>query len=203
VVTLGAGLTAPLTNGLMIQVKIGNTNTAASTLNFNGTGAIPILNSATQALIGKEMIATGIYIFIYSAGASSWLLCNGNTGSATWSPVLVGGAPTYTLQRGEYSVSNNRIDFTGHLQINNLGGASASQMAGLPFNALNDILRGCVTVGYCTNLAVNATWLTGYVLENTKVIQLQGTNAAAAGTSTLAVLGNNTDIYFSGFYFTS
>ena len=74
VVTLGAGLTATLTNGLMIQVKIANANTTASTLNFNGTGAKSIKNIDGSAPVAGQLPASSIVTFIYSTSGTAWFL---------------------------------------------------------------------------------------------------------------------------------
>jgi hypothetical protein len=62
VVTLSPPVTA-ITAGMPIRVKIGNTNTGASTLNF-GAGALSIINPDGTALGASSIVAGGIYEFV-------------------------------------------------------------------------------------------------------------------------------------------
>jgi hypothetical protein len=76
IVTLGAGLTCSLAAGLLVQVKIANTNTTSSTINVNGTGAKNIYLRGA-ALVGGELIGGEIYVFMYD-GTQYQLLGNAN-----------------------------------------------------------------------------------------------------------------------------
>lgn len=74
VVTLGAGLTGPLTAGLEIEMKATNLNTGASTLNFNGTGAVAIQRVNGASLTAGDIPAGGIVQLIWTG--SVWMLLN-------------------------------------------------------------------------------------------------------------------------------
>ena len=74
VVTLAGGLTGPLTNGLLIQMKAANTNDGGSTLNYNGTGVKAIYNQNGTNLDPRQIIAGGIYSLQYSSALTAWLL---------------------------------------------------------------------------------------------------------------------------------
>lgn len=108
VVTLGAGTTASLANGLMIQMKAVNTNTAASTLNFNGTGAKAIKNMDGSALTAAQIAANAIMSLIYSASATAWLLLTPCTLIDSYTATLTGctTAPTTTVR---YTKSYNVV----------------------------------------------------------------------------------------------
>jgi hypothetical protein len=83
-----------LTDGMVVRIKIANTNTGASTLNLNGTGAIPIRAASNAggpaALVGFEMTTGSPSTFIYNLANNIWILTNpgryadvtGNNGSA-------------------------------------------------------------------------------------------------------------------------
>lgn len=73
-VALGANLTGALTDGLIIQVKFANTNTGASTLNYNLTGVIPVVNPDGSALRSSQIAANSILQLQYSSGLASWIL---------------------------------------------------------------------------------------------------------------------------------
>jgi hypothetical protein len=100
-VTLGASLTGPLTAGLMIQMKAANTNTGASTLNYNATGVLAIQSSAGSALGIGQIRSGGIYNLVYTG--SVWQL---QTPSAPSGSVLIATAN---------SNGNTTIDFNASM----------------------------------------------------------------------------------------
>ena len=63
-VTLSPAPTA-LTAGLTVRVKAGNTNTAASTINVNGLGAVAIVNPGGTSLGSGQIPAGGVFEAIY------------------------------------------------------------------------------------------------------------------------------------------
>lgn len=65
-------LPAQLYVGLKLELVVGNSNTGASTLNMNATGAIPIVQSGGTALSTGNLVATGIYRFEYDG--TNWQL---------------------------------------------------------------------------------------------------------------------------------
>lgn len=73
-VTLGAGLTGALTDGLQIQVKFSATNTGASVINYNATGNANIVNPNGTALTTNQIKANAILPLQYSTALSSWEL---------------------------------------------------------------------------------------------------------------------------------
>lgn len=51
--------------GVRVDVKIANTNSGSATLNINGLGAKSILDPLGNALVGGELVAGGVYRFVY------------------------------------------------------------------------------------------------------------------------------------------
>lgn len=51
--------------GVQVEVKIANTNSGSATLNINGLGAKSILDPLGNALAGGELVAGGVYRFVY------------------------------------------------------------------------------------------------------------------------------------------
>lgn len=51
--------------GLSINILVANTNTGASTLNLSGFGNINITHTTGSALNANDLLARGIYKFIY------------------------------------------------------------------------------------------------------------------------------------------
>jgi hypothetical protein len=95
--SLPSGITASLTAGLMVQVKIANTNDAASTLNVGATGVKNIyLNGA--ALVGGELVSGNIYTFIYDG--TQYQLSGTASSSIPTRQVFKSGSGTYTTPAG-------------------------------------------------------------------------------------------------------
>lgn len=74
VVTLAANLTGALSNGLVIQMKAANSNTGASTLNYNATGTKDIQNMDGTSLASYQIMAGSIVQLQYSLSATAWQL---------------------------------------------------------------------------------------------------------------------------------
>ncbi len=119
-VTLDAGTSATLTNGLMIQVKIANANTTASTLNFNGTGAKSIKNIDGAATVAGQLPGGGFVTFIYSTSASAWILLT----------------PSPTKVSGNFSASGSITAGTTILTGNPTGGTAQTLRVGSSFSVL-------------------------------------------------------------------
>ena len=73
-VTLAAGLTGALTDGLTIQVKVKASNTGATTMNYNAGGAIAVTNLDGSALSSGQLPINGIVTLSYSSSAGAWIL---------------------------------------------------------------------------------------------------------------------------------
>lgn len=98
---LGANLTASLAAGLTITVKVAASNTGATTLNFNGGGALAVQTAAGVALSSGMLIANGIYEFVYNGAA--WVLQNPS------------GSSGLVLLSAKSSNGNATIDFNATL----------------------------------------------------------------------------------------
>lgn len=80
-ITLTTGSTyQALESGLLVGLKAGAENTAATTLNVDGLGAKAVRLPGDVALVGGEMVANGRYSFVYDAAynsaAGAWVLLN-------------------------------------------------------------------------------------------------------------------------------
>lgn len=88
------------TDGMSISVKIPIANTGASTINWNGLGARPIVRFNGAAVSSGNLPANTIVSMRYSTTNSSFFLLGGSaTGNATVSQVLSGR--TFTNDEGE------------------------------------------------------------------------------------------------------
>ncbi|MDR3473322.1 MAG: tail fiber protein [Devosia sp.] len=74
-----------LSVGLAVNVKVGNTNTGASTLNVNGLGTTTILNGDGSALVAGQLVAGMIATFAYDGTSFQLInrppLMKGDSGS--------------------------------------------------------------------------------------------------------------------------
>jgi Chaperone of endosialidase len=91
------------------------TNTGASTLNVNGTGAKPIYKDASSPLTGGELAGGGIYTVTYSSGLDGWKLHGVSASFAS---------TNYVAKAGD--------TMTGNLSINNTSPTVRLQMTGSP-----------------------------------------------------------------------
>lgn len=62
--TLAPSITA-LTTNMVVTIKFTNANTAAATLNLNGTGAIAITKNGTTALVSGDITANSVHTLLY------------------------------------------------------------------------------------------------------------------------------------------
>ena len=92
VVNINPGILT-LSDGMVVNFKAANANTASSTLNVCALGAFPVLNKFGQSLIAGE-IASGSHVTLkWSASASSWFILD-STISVPTAPTAVAGTNT-------------------------------------------------------------------------------------------------------------
>jgi hypothetical protein len=85
------------TSGSLFTMKVNNSNTGASTINVNGSGAFNILSNVGALLIGGEMSAGNAYTFLY-LGTNVWVLVgSAGGGVAALTSSQVTGAMTGSL----------------------------------------------------------------------------------------------------------
>ena len=110
--------------------------------------------------------------------------------------VSVGGSATYSNTACRYTKIGNRVFFEGRLTITTIGTGSTTVISGLPFSAGG---TSSFHVGYWAGLAVNCTYVGGYISGTTMSLQAKSFTAFN-GIDTTAILGNGTDLIFSGHY---
>lgn len=119
----------------------------------------------------------------------------------TWTP-SVGGTATYNANTGRYVKIGNNVYITGYLYLNAIGTGSTSVISGLPFTVANANGAGSFAIGYWASLTTGEVYVGCQVNPNATTIQLYSTNAAAVSLGTNAIIGNNTQLMFSGHYTT-
>lgn len=104
---------AALDDGVSIYANINDTNTGSSTLNWDGTGAKPIVDASGVALIAGALLANTITGFRYNASTASFqLLAKGGAGGGTISP-----CPKTNLISLDYTGSGVTIAKDGVLEV--------------------------------------------------------------------------------------
>lgn len=112
-----------LTAGDAIVLKIGHSNTGASTLNVNALGIKSIVDQLGNALVSGALTAGNSYLFIYNGTAWNYSYFNNSitlNPSITVSPT---GNPTATLS--SFNVTGNAISGTEREFLVNIGFTSA------------------------------------------------------------------------------
>lgn len=125
------GLTFPVAPaGTEISLFVANTNTGASTFNWMGTGALPIVHPDGSALARGEMI--GAVRLISVGGATEWLLISSspaqirNSSFGTVVDTLTVGSGNYTVPAGVYRIQPILIGGGGGSAASTLGGPSGA-----------------------------------------------------------------------------
>lgn len=112
--TLAANLTGALTDGLLIQMKVTNTNTGASTFAWNGGSAISILRPNTISIRGGDLVAGSIVQMQYSSALNAWILQTPSTGGG---PTLNGPTAAANQTAIDFSVVTSAsqiiVNYTG------------------------------------------------------------------------------------------
>lgn len=101
-----ASINPPITtygSYLRVSVQVANTNTSASTLNLNGVGAANILLANQTALVGDEMVAGGIYDFIW-LGGGNFQLMNPSITKAFLTTVQLTTSGNFTVPAGVFEL---------------------------------------------------------------------------------------------------
>ena len=63
-----------LQDGFSFTIRIANTNSGATTLNVNGTGALPVIGASGGAMTGGQLVKGNIYNMTYSATVASYVV---------------------------------------------------------------------------------------------------------------------------------
>lgn len=128
---------AAYATGQMVAFKAASSNTAAATLSANAIGAKSIRKGSPTfdtALVGGEILASGIYICVYdtalNSGAGGWLLTNPADGIDPF--VTLASAATTDLG----TVGSQNVTVTGTTTITSLGTVAAGTFRRLVFSGI-------------------------------------------------------------------
>lgn len=182
-----------LTEGQILVVKIPalGDNSGATTLNANSTGGLSVVLPDGTVLVGDELQAGGIYIFVYTSTA--WMLLTPNIGQGTWTPTIAlgGGSVTMTTAVGFYYRIGNRVFIDMEYRISAAAAPSGAwTFTGLPYTSINTANRQAgLTISAPNGIATLMGYGAGQVLlshiaPNSGTISMVAVTQATNGTAT-------------------
>lgn len=158
-----------LVDGILLRFKAANSNTAATTVNVNGLGAVPLV-SPIGALQGGEVVAGAIYEIIYNATTSNFVLIASGAGSFGAGTGRLVGFQDFTSS-GTYTPN----PLAKSVIVEAVGGGGSGGGAGYIF-----------TAGYCTVGGPGGAG--GYVKH--RITSLDSSYAVTIGAGGAAVSGD-------------
>jgi hypothetical protein len=158
---------ATLTAGIMVWFEPANTNTGASTLNVNGTGAKNVTNPDGNAIVAGQLVVNQPSLFFYDG--SNWILINQAFRSGTFTGTFTGftGSVTGTVY---YTRTGSSVTMTLPA-VTGTSNTTAMTMTGIP-----SIIQPNSTAGALTPLA--------QLEDNTAVVTTGVLVSVTAGTAT-------------------
>lgn len=151
--TLGAGLTGTIAAGLQVQLKISNTNTAASTFAFNGGLAANILNSDGTAMSAGQLLSGGIYNLL--SDGTHYILIGLGMLAGTFTGTLTGVTATVT-RTIVYTKIGNVVNLS-YPDFAATSNTTAKTITGMPI-----VIRPTTTQGFACQCVDNATGAMSY-----------------------------------------
>lgn len=168
--------------GLAITLIANHTNSGASTLNLDSTGAVAIRTKrdGSVALGSNAMLANGVYELVYDG--SVWRLMSDDEGIKSWSPSYTGsGSLTYTLvttQVGQYRRIGN-LCYWWLRATGTVGGTGTSINVSAPEGI--SVLNGDVAMA---TILTDGTTVAGYFSYNSTANTIVFTRLDAANWGT-------------------
>lgn len=153
VVNFTANFTS-LTDGIILYFLPANTSTGASTLNVNGLGAVPIVDSDGTALANGRIVANIIIGVIYRGGKFYLLYPSVVSGTFTGSLTGMTAATTGTVS---YRIINNICTVFVAATISGTSNTNAMTMINLPTACMPAVGRDVL----CASLRDNGGAITG------------------------------------------
>ena len=181
--------------------------TGTASININGTVgattpttvvATTVKASTTMGVGAATPSASGAGItFPATQDASTDANTLDDYEEGTWTP-SVGGTATYTAQDGIYTKIGRLVSVTFVMNMNLRGTGSTTTITGLPFAQISAANRSGGAVAYYQGLAVNVLSVIPVIDGAVSSIFFSGsTTASATITDSLAIIGNNANIYSS------
>ena len=113
----------------------------------------------------------------------------------TWTP-SVGGTATYTTRSGQYVKIGRVVTVFGQFVINSIGSSTGQFIGGLPFSSS---LECTIPVDKSQSLTSAITWI-ALRTSGTELYAVTRTSASTSGNVNAIVIGNSTEMQFTGTY---
>ncbi len=203
-----SGMTVPVTNTIY-KVMINSDNSATSTLNINGSGAVVITHQLkSSSLFAGDLKAGYVAELLYNG--TLFFLLNPHPVSISFLPLFLNTSfnsqgSTYLKQQGEVYRVGNKVDFMLSCQINSVGSLAGDILLGnLPHSATSLAgftgLKPSMSVGEfrLTNLAANQS-ISARMRYNSNAMDLFINSASGTSSPlTIAALSTSSEINVSG-----
>lgn len=182
-------------------------NASKEIVSVTNTGTGNNVLATTPTLAGDVTLSTGNLVVSNGKGidfsatpgtGTSELLDDYEEGN--WTPGLSSGTPTFTNQIGRYTKVGNLVTVSGRLTINQMNGADAYLINGLPFVPDNDSLQSSMVFNTWSGLSTTPVYAVGATLANQNLFVLTAITAGSASLGLLSILTSGSDVYFSGSY---
>jgi len=196
------------TNRAVIGVDFSNANAFVINSGGGSFGTQFVLDTSGRLSLGSTLgiggatpSASGVGItFPPTANPSTDANTLDDYEEGTWTPSL-GGNTTYNSQSGNYIKIGKMVFVEAQIFVNSIGTGSTSIVSGLPFTSATQVgARSTLSVSSFYSTANNVIFMALYLNSAATTAQFQGIAAAGTSVTTIAIFGNNTDVYFSGCY---
>ena len=182
------------TNGIVIDDAVSEINIIGTTYAGVPTSINNAASNPNVSIVGQPSLT---FPSTVTAPYNSKTLYDYQTG--TWTP-SVGGTASYLVQSGSYTKIGNLVYIQGRININVLGTGSGNTISGLPFVSKNIVEQGNVIISIEGGLAISVVSLVGSINSNSSTFTLYSLTGAGSGSLPNNVIGNGTNLYFSGSY---
>lgn len=153
---------AAYVGGLYCVMEAANDNTGPSTININSLGALPILNHNGAALVGRQILAGGIYTLVVNNAGTSAIIYNAEEAAYTTQDFYVGT----TLDLPLAAVTSDGVTITLSYQKDPTGDMTLFFSTGVYILDCTPALTITLTAG--TDIAPQQNYV--YILESTKAL---------------------------------
>ena len=183
-------------------------NASKEIVSVTNTGTGDNVLATAPTLVGNVTLSTGNLV-IGTSGKGIDFSATPGTGTSellddyeegNWTPGLRSGTPTFTNQIGRYTKVGNLVTVSGRLTINQMNGADAYLINGLPFVTDNDSLQSSMVFNTWSGLATTPAYAVGATAANQNLFLLLAITAGSFSLGLLSILTSGSDVYFSGSY---
>ena len=145
---------------------------------------------------GEAYFAEGVRFGNSSTDALDWYE------EGTWTPKVVGGVPSYNVQKGNYTRIGNRVFINGFLFVDDMDGATGYlSIVNLPYKSNStSYTEGGISIGLANSLTFSGSQLFATVPANSTTLRLYTFSSGGGNAQLSAAANKHFYIRFSGSY---